>query len=219
MAWQRLTVSCPVRRRVWQYRPAVLVVTAGLTVAGCASNTSNTPATASTTPSPPMMSSTLAQPQPTIHSWAKSMCQALGLAFLQLGTPPQPDLANLAATRQAFGTYLSNAANATQQAIDLLSLVGAPPVDNGQRILDQMRTQLTQLRSNLDEMATQLKASDANDAAAFGQALAAAGNAVGLLGTLASQPQLRDAIEQTTECQALLGRNAPTTGPTSRPPS
>ena len=133
------------------------------------------------------------------------MCQALGFASLQLGKPPEPDFANPAEMRQAFSTYLSNAANATQQAIDLLSSVGAPPVDNGQRILDQMRTQLTQLRGNLNEMATQLKAANANDAGAIAQAFGAMGNVVGLFGTLTNDPQLRAAIDQTPECHMPAG--------------
>ncbi|OLE24275.1 MAG: hypothetical protein AUG49_13715 [Catenulispora sp. 13_1_20CM_3_70_7] len=136
------------------------------------------------------------------------MCQALGFASLQLGKPPEPDFANPAEMRQEFSTYLSNAANATQQAIDLLSSVGAPPVDNGQRILAQMRTQLIQLRGNLNEMATQLKAANAanaNDLGAIEQALGAMGNVVGLFGTLTSDPQLRAAIDQTPECHMPAG--------------
>src|SRR5436305_9317190 len=152
-----------------------------------------------------MSSTAPAQPQPTIRGWAKSTCQALGFAFLPLGRPPEPDFANPAEMRQAFSTYLSNAANATQQTIDLLSSVGAPPVDNGRGILDQMRTQLTQLRGNLNEMATQLKASNANDMGAIEQALGAIANVVGLLGTLKNSPQLRAAIDQTPECHTPAG--------------
>ncbi|HKS53353.1 MAG TPA: hypothetical protein VJS67_15920 [Pseudonocardiaceae bacterium] len=189
---------------------AVLVAAIGLTVGACANhtsnNTSNVAGPASTTSSAPVMTSAAPAPaQPTINSWAKSMCQALGFAFLQLGSPPEPDFTNPAATRQAFGTYLSNAANATQRAIDLLSSVGAPPVDNGQRILDQMRTQLTQLRGNLNEMATQLNRASPNDVGAIGQAFGAIGNVVGLFGTLTNDPQLRAAIDQTPECHTSPG--------------
>ena len=188
---------------------AVFVAATGLTVAACATNTSNAAGPAATTSSPPVMSSTApAQRQPTIRGWAKSTCQALGFAFLPLGRPPEPDFANPAEMRQAFSTYLSNAANATQQAIDLLSSVGAPPVDNGQRILAQMRTQLIQLRGNLNEMATQLKAANAanaNDLGAIEQALGAMGNVVGLFGTLTNDPQLRAAIDQTPECHMPAG--------------
>ena len=191
-----MNISCGATLR----RPlAVLVAVIGLTVGACANNTSNAAGPASTTSSPPVMTSAAPAPaQPTINSWAKSMCQALGFAFLQLGSPPEPDFTNPAATRQAFGTYLSNAANATQQAIDLLSSVGAPPVDNGQRILDQMRTQLTQLRGNLNEMATQLNRASPNDVGAIG-------NVVGLFGTLTNDPQLRAAIDQTPECHTSPG--------------
>jgi hypothetical protein len=183
---------------------AALVVTVGLAVPGCASNVSNAPVTAPA-PSPETSSTPPAPSQPTIGNWARSMCQALGLAFFRLGTPPQPDFTNPAATRQAFSTYLSNASNATQQAIDLLSSVGPPPVEDGQRILDQLRMQLTQLRGNLSDAATALNQANANDAGAIGQAFGAIGTMVGLFGTLTNNPQLRAAIDQTPECQMLSG--------------
>jgi hypothetical protein len=128
------------------------------------------------------------------------MCQALGLAFLQVGTPPDLDFTHPAATRQALSTYLGNAAKATQQAIDLLSSIGAPPVSDGERTMDQIRTRLTQLHGNLEEMATRLDAANANDGAAIGQAFSAMGNVVSLFGTLTSDPQLRAAIDQAPEC-------------------
>ncbi|MBV9652625.1 MAG: hypothetical protein JO296_21160 [Pseudonocardiales bacterium] len=180
---------------------AALALATAVTIAACSDNTNSTPATASTTPSPPATtSSPPPHPQLTASSWAKSMCQALGFAFLQVGTPPEPDFANPAATRQALSAYLSNAANATQQAVDLLSSIGAPPVSDGQRLMDQMRTRLIQLRGNLEEMARRLNAANADDAVAIGQAFGAMGNAVGLFGTLTSDPQLRAAIDQTPEC-------------------
>lgn len=187
-------------------RPVAVLVTAiGVTVAACAGNTT-APSAASPAPSSPVLSSTLPAPAaPTVHIWAKSLCQALGFAFLQLGEPPQPNFADPAASRQAFGTYLSNAANATQQAVDLLPSVGAPPVDDGQRILDHMRTRLTELRGNLTNMAAQLKAAHADDAGTIAQAFGAIGNLVGLFGTLTNDPQLRAAIDQTPECHLSSG--------------
>jgi hypothetical protein len=180
---------------------AGLVVATAVTVAACANNTSHAPAAASTAPSRSATgSSAPPRPQPTVGSWAKSMCQALGLAFLQVGTPPEPDFAHPAATRQALSTYLGNAAKATQQATDLLSSIGAPPVSDGERTMDHIRTRLTQLHGNLEEMATRLDAANANDGAAIGQAFSAMGNVVGLFGTLTGDPQLRAAIDQTPEC-------------------
>jgi hypothetical protein len=198
-----MKVSCGVVLR----RPlAVLVTTIGRTVAACANNTNTAPGTASPAPSLPVTSSTPPAPsQPTVHGWAKSLCQALGFTFLQLGTPPEPDLANPGATRQALSTYLGDAANATQQAIGLLSSVGAPPVDDGQRILDHMRTRLTQLHGNLTNMAAQLNAANADDVGAIAQAFGAIGNVVGLFGTLTNDPQLRAAIDQTPECHISSG--------------
>ncbi|MGH3812214.1 MAG: hypothetical protein ACRDUV_07120 [Pseudonocardiaceae bacterium] len=194
-------------------RPLVVfVAAAGLVVAGCANN--NAP---SAPTSPPVTPSTLpAQPQAAPLDWARSMCQTLAPAFDRLGAPPKPDLHNLAATRQAYIDYLGNARNAVQQAIDQLPSVGAPPVDNGQQVLDNMLHQLIQLRQDLDEALAQLNRADPNNAGAIGLALGAAGNILAafgnrtqVLGALTFNPQLRTAINQTPECQNLTGANNP----------
>ena len=186
---------------------AVAVVATGLTLAGCGANTNNAPATSTNAPSGPAVNSTAPAPaQPAAVAWAKSMCQALGPAFSQLGALPQPDTANPAATRQAYVDYLSRASTAAQQAYDRLTSVGPPPVQNGQQILDQARTQLSQLRDNLNSALTQLKAAEPNEStAAVGPAFSAAGNAVSLVGTLTSNPQLQAAIDQAPECQNVPG--------------
>lgn len=195
---------------------AVLVAAAGLAVASCADN--NAPGAPSPATSPPIVTSALpTKPQPATLDWAKSMCQALGPTFDRFGAPPLPDLGNLAATRQTYIDYLGNARNAAQQAIDRLSSVGPPPVDNGQQVLDTMRNQLVQLRNDLDEALAQLNRANPNDVGASGLALGAAGNILGalrnrlqVLANLATDPQLRAAINQTPECQNLIGANATT---------
>ena len=133
-----------------------------------------------------------------------------------------PILNNVAATRQAYINYLSNARNAAQQAIDRLSAVGAPPVDNGQQIVDQTRTQLTQLRKDLDDALAQLNRANPQDPGAIGLAVGAADNMIGALGnrtqvlaTLYTDSQLRAAINQAPECQNLSITNA--TSDTNQP--
>lgn len=193
---------------------AVVVAAAGLTVAGCANNPTNAPSAQSTAPSPPVRSSVPpVQPQMATLIWARSLCQTLQPAFSQLGAPPLPDLNNLDTTRQSFVNYLGNTRNATQQAIDRLSSIGPPPVPNGLQILVQMRTQLIALRDNLDDAVAQLKQANPNDSGAIGRAFGAARNLVGVFGTLATDPQLRAAIDQTPECQHLAAVN-----PTTQPP-
>lgn len=167
-----------------------VVIAVGFAVAACAHDPSN----ASGTPAP-------GQPQVTAATWARSMCAALRPAFSQLGTLPPPDAGNPAATRQAYVAYLNNAGNATQQTIDRFSSLGAPPVANGQQLIDRLRNQLVQMRSNLTDAAAQLGAAD--DTAAIGQAFGAAGNVIRLIGVLTTDPQLRAAIDQAPECQNL----------------
>ncbi len=202
-------------------RLAVLVAAAGLAVAGCADNTVPSPA-----PLLPEMTSTQpADAQTATADWARSMCQALDPAFEQLGAPPLPDLSNLTATRQAYIDYLGSARNATQQAIDRLTAVGPPPVDNGVQILESMRTQLVQLREDLDEAMAQLNRADPNDVGGAGLALGAASNVLAALGNRAQvlanlvvDPQLRAAIDQTPECQNVIGdATIGTTEPTGSP--
>jgi hypothetical protein len=187
---------------------AVLVAAAGLTVGGCANSPTIAPGAQSTAPSPPALSSTSsAQPQAATLAWAKSFCQALKPAFGQLGAPPRPDLNNPDATRQTFVSYLGNARDATQQAIDQLSSIGPPPVENGLQMIIQIRLQIIALRDNLSDAVAQLNQANPNDPGAIGRAFGAAGNLVGLLGTLATDPQLRVAISQTPECQSLSAAN------------
>jgi hypothetical protein len=200
---------------------AVLAAAAGLAVAGCADSTVPAPApllpeTASTQP---------AEAQTATVDWARSMCQALDPAFEQLGAPPQPDLSNVAATRQAYIEYLGSARTAAQQAIDQLTAVGPPPVDNGLQVLESMRTQLVQLREDLDEAMAQLNRADPNDVGGAGLALGAAGNVLAALGNRAQvlanlviDPQLRAAVNKTPECQNVIGdATIGTTQPTGSP--
>ena len=202
-------------------RLAGVMVGAALAMAGCASNEA-TPGAASGQPSPPVANPTT--PQPATLQWVDSTCQALRPAFDQLGPPPQLDANNLTATRQAYLTYVGNARNATQQTIERLTLVGVPPVANGQQILDQTRSQLTQLRNDLDDALARLNRADPHDAGAIGLAIGAAGNVTGAVGNrvqvlaaLAQDPQLRAAINQTPECQNLVWPS-PTSQPTTSSP-
>ncbi len=204
-------------------RLALLVAAVGLAVAGCADNAAPAPSPA---PAPPVVTSAPlpASPQPATLDWTRSMCQSLQPAFDRLGTLPQPDLGNLAATRQAYIDYLGTARNATQQAIDQLPSVGPPPVDNGQQVFDNMRNQLIQLREDLDNALAQLNRADPNDVGAIALAVTAAGNVLGAVGNraqvlddLAVDPQLRAAVDQTPQCQNLTGTNG-TTG-TNQPPT
>lgn len=196
---RQITGGVVLRRRV-----AVLVVAAGLTMGGCASNPARAPGAVSTAPT-----TSAAQPQAAVAlTWARSFCQTLHPVFGQLGAPPRPDLNNLDATRQALVNYLADTRNVTEQAIDRLSSIGPPPVVNGPLILVQIRGQLIALRDNLNDAVMQLKAADPQDSGAIGRAFGAAASVVGLLGTLTTDAQLRAAINQAPECQSLG-----TTGP------
>ena len=198
-------------------RLAVIVAAAGLAVAGCANNANAPEAPASP---PPAATNPASPAQPATVHWAASACQALNPVFGQLGPPPQPDMNNLTATRQAYINYLANGRDVAQQAIDRFSVVGAPPVANGQQIVDQTRNQLTQLRKDLDGALAQLNRADPHDAGAIGLAAGSVGNMMGAFGnrvqvlaTLDTDSQLRAAINQAPECHnltAITSANQPT---------
>lgn len=210
---------------------AVLVAASGLALAGCATGPVNSSGTPAAAPPPPAVSaSPPVTPQAATLNWAGSMCQELRPVFGRLGAPPKIDFGNLPATRLAYISYLGSARKAIQQAIDLLPSVGAPPVANGQQMLDQIRNQLTESRNDLDGALAKLNQADPSDSIATGLAIGSAGTVLGTLGNrvqvpsnLTPDPQLRAAINQTPECQNLIGanNNAGTNQPTgsSQPPS
>ncbi|HEY3896254.1 MAG TPA: hypothetical protein VGL88_12890 [Pseudonocardiaceae bacterium] len=207
-----------VSRRTLAVLLAAVTASGGLALSACADNPGNAPGARTTAPAPPVVSSTSpGEPQAATLNWARSMCQALRPALDQLGTTPRADPNSRAATRQAYIAYLANARDATQRAIDQLSSLGAPPVQNGQQIIDQIRAQLVGLRDNLNSTWVQLNQADPNDASAIGQVVGAAGNVVGLFTTLATNSQLRAALDQAPECRNLGGSSG--TDNTSPPPA
>ncbi|MDQ3762744.1 MAG: hypothetical protein M3460_14090 [Actinomycetota bacterium] len=138
------------------------------------------------------------------------MCQTIQPLVDRLGAPPPGEFGNLAAARQAYIDYLGNARSATQQAIDRLTEIGAPPVGNGQQILATFRNQLIELRIGLDDALAKLNQANPNDAVATQQAFVEVSNILGAVDTRTKvpdnftiDPQLEAAINQTPECQKL----------------
>ena len=191
-----LTRNSPSREGLRHWLAVVAV--AGLTVAGCATN--NAPSGPSPAPSPPLVTSA--------PDWARSFCQTIQPFADRLSARPPGEFGNLAAARQAYIDYLGNARSATQQAIDRLAEIGAPPVGNGQQILDTIRNQLIELRTGFDDALAKLNQANPNDAVAIQQAFVAVSNILGALDTkmsdnLTIDPHLQTAINQTPECQKL----------------
>ena len=188
-------------------RAAVIVAAAALALAGCAGRPGSAP--------PPVAAP--AEPAPPTGEWAGQLCRTLDPVYATLGSPPDVDLADGAATLQAYRAYLADVETATQQAVDRVGALGTPPVENGGQAVADIRQQLADVGRDAARTRTQLEQVDPADPLAVEQATAAAVNGLGTLGNdpqlldvLSVYPQLDDAVGDAPECAAL----APTTKPT-----
>ncbi len=203
----------PTRRRARSGLVATLAA-GTLLLAGCSSSPTSAPDTSTPTPAPTSTGSPATTPSPAALSWTGSVCDALNPLVSTLKAPPAPDLGNPAATQQAYRTYLDAAITQTDQARQQVSVAGAPPVPGddqvGRRVqdqLDQLRTDLTQARSQVD---------GANDPASISQAVGVAGNVLGALGNTAQalaavsdDAQLDGAFAQSPSCDPLRAISRP----------
>jgi hypothetical protein len=181
---------------------AATAATAALALAGCGADTA--PATPTGAAAPTV------QPQEQTIAWTDTVCGALVPITESLMNPPGLDPTALAATRDAYVTYLTRAQGAADTALQDVTTAGPAPVDDGQQVADEVQKQLTDLRDDLADARTQLEQADVNDATAIGQAVVAAGNVVGAVGNnaqalsaLDGNPRLDAAFEQAPSCQRL----------------
>jgi hypothetical protein len=193
------------------YVPVVLSAVVGLAVAGCGQETAPTPA-----PTTPQAGDATAVSQQTVQ-WTDSVCSALVPVTESLASPPGFDLTAPAATRDAYLAYLTQAQTATDQALESITAAGAAPVDGGEQVTEEVRSDVTELRDDLADARTQLEQADADNPAAIGRSVVAAGNIVGAVGNSAQalsaldgNPRLDAAFEQAESCQRL--RAVPTPG-------
>ena len=186
----------PIRART----PWAVVAAAGLALTGCAEATAPPDAPGTST----------VEPAPATLDWTASVCSALGPAYQALGAPPGLDLTDPAATRDAYLGYLQEAANAVDQALARVRDAGAPPVDGGEALAEDLRAQLTDLRDDLTAARDRLTGAGPQDLAAVGDALRAAGetaaaigNGAQVRGVFAQEPEVVEAVDRTPECAGL----------------
>jgi hypothetical protein len=190
--------------------PAVLTAAVGLALAGCGQETAlaTTPATA------PAAEPTAVSEQAV--QWTDSVCGALVPVTESLANSPGFDLTAPAASRDAYLAYLAQAQAATDRALENIAAAGPAPVDGGQQVTEEVRSDVTELRDDLADARTQLEQADANDPAAIGASVVAAGNIVGAvannaqaLSVLDGNPRLDAAFEQAQSCQRLRAVQTP----------
>lgn len=192
-------------------RPLVIVAAAaGLALAGCASDPAPNAA-----PEEPMPAVPAAPSEETV-AWTDSVCGALVPVAENLSTPPEFDLTAPAPTRDAYVTYLTEAQTAADSALVSVEAAGAPPVEGGEEIAQNVREDVTELRDDLADARTQLEQTDVSDPAAVGRSVVAAGNVIGALGNnaqalsaLDGEPQLDAAYAQAASCEQLRSIEIP----------
>lgn len=189
---------------------AALMAGAGLALAGCGGGA------APVAPPPPPQSAPTAAVDPAVVTWTGSVCSALTPVVQTLGTPPHSDVSDAAAAKQAYLAYVDRALRETEQAEQQVDQAGAPPVQNGDDLAQDVRGQLVDLRHDLEQAKAQLEQADPSDPAALGQAMSAAGNIVSSTGdsaqavtAVSGDPQLNAAFNQAASCDQLRTIGAP----------
>ncbi len=198
--------SLPAVRRAGR---AAALATLGLGLVCCsAPPAADTAPTA--TPAPSATAGATAAPSPAAMKWTGTVCSALDPVAKTLAAPPQPNVNDLAATRQSYLTYLGTAAQQAGTARQEIQAAGKPPVDNGDQISTQVSEQATQLETDLTQARDQVQKTNPNDPASVTQALTAAGNVGGsltnsaqLLSAIRKNSQLSQAFDQAPSCAPL----------------
>ncbi len=210
------------RRRV---SPLIaLTATAGIVLAGCATDE---PVGPDPLPAPAPVPAPTAEPdatgdadgiaQPEAVSWTGSVCRTLIPVAQTLRTPPPVDVTAPEAAQQAYRDYLTEAQNQAEQAQQEIGALGAPPVEGGEELAQEVQEQITDLREDAAEAREQIDAATPGDPVSIGQAVVAGANVLGAMGnnvqalaTLTADPELRNAVEQAPECAELRTIGDPT---------
>ncbi len=203
------------RRRGSRRRLVVIAATAGVALAGCA-----TEAVPVTAPSPGPATSAAAPatvaPSEQAVQWTDSVCAALVPVVDALDNPPAFDVTAPAATRDAYTGYLGRAQAAADGAVQGVTAAGAAPVEGGDQVAADVRANVTELRDDLAAAHTQLEQTDVNDPNAVGRAVVTAGNLAGALGNSAQtlsaldgDPRLDAAFSQAASCERLRAIRTP----------
>jgi hypothetical protein len=161
-------------------------------------------------PSPTVApTTTAAAAEPTV-AWIGAACTAVAPVLTTLGAPPQIDPNSLPETRQAYLNYLDQAIGQADTALQGLVAAGPPPIEGGQQLADQLRTQLSDLRADLTDARSALATADPGNPGsllpalnAARDALAALGNAAQAIGTVLADQRVRSAFDQAPACAAL----------------
>ncbi|WP_203336573.1 hypothetical protein [Nocardioides limicola] len=143
-------------------------------------------------------------------AWADKVCSALEDPIEALMAEPEIDPSDLEATQAGLVDYLDNAATSIGDIKDAFGDAGAPPVEGGDDLADEISTALSSAQTAIGEARDKVAEADASDPMAFSAALsgmsgelASLTSAMEAVGSLDSNPELQSAAEQAKSCQFL----------------
>jgi hypothetical protein len=195
-----------------------LAAAAGLALAGCGTNPAVTPdaepapVTEGQMPEDQVTDGQVTDgtADPQAVSWTGEVCQALVPVAQTLRIPPTIDVTAPQAAQQAYRDYLATAQTQAEQAQQQLEQLGAPPIEGGEDLAEDVREQLDDLRDDVADAQQRIDAADPGNPLSIGEAVVAGGNLLGAvgnnvqaIGALTDEPELRIAFEEAPACADL----------------
>lgn len=192
-------------------RPALLItaLAALLLGSGCATAVPGTAAPAD--PSPSAESPPAAAASPEAVAWMDDVCGAL-LPFGEATAESPPTVGtDPAAAVPGISSYLTNAGQSLDDAIDGVAAAGPSPVQGGDAAAAELTEALKAYRSTFQDAKTRIDAIDVSDPQALATELPATFQSLGTLADvpnptalLDSNPELVAAAQQAAKCQQMV---------------
>jgi hypothetical protein len=142
-------------------------------------------------------------------AWADKVCQSVESEIGTLSAGPQIDTSSPEAARDDLTSYLNDFGTALDRLIGGIESAGAPPVANGQQVVDETTAGLEQAKEAIQAARTKLDQVPINDPQAARQAFTEVAQDMQNLGQLdatesmENNPELKDAFDKAPTCQKL----------------
>jgi hypothetical protein len=149
-------------------------------------------------------------------AWTDRICTALLPVVETLRTPPPVDVTDPAAAQGAYRDYLAEAQSRAETAQQEVTAAGAPPVDGGEELAQDVQQQVEDLQEDVTEARRQIDAADPGNPIDIGQAVVVGGNVLGAIGnnvqavgTLTTDSELSNAFDAAPACADLRRAGTP----------
>jgi hypothetical protein len=152
-------------------------------------------------------------------AWADKVCQSVESEVGTLTEPPQIDTSSPEAARDGLTSYLNDFGTAIDRLIGGIKGAGAPPVADGQRVVDETTQALERAQETIQNARTKLDQVPINDPQAARQAFTEVAQEMEQMGqvdatqSMENHPELKDAFDKAATCQKLDSQ------PSSSPPT